>query len=419
VPNIDGSIPNPMRGELIKASNGMIYGVTQNFSSCVVGMPFLGAIVRLNPANNNFTFIYPFNCTPNDGKSPSGSLIEATPGKLYGTTWRGGSVAGSNTAADDGVLFVYDIAANTYTKKLSFNHLTIGAYPGPLTLADNGKLYGVLSTGGHDPENPGQEVKGTLYEYDITANTIVVRHYFKMIENDYPTGQTPLANTLLKSSDGYLYGVNSRGVFRFDPSNDDIESNVTTPGPALEFGNLYGDLIEVCRKPSYIYIENDTYTICDGESFAFDIQNTNATGYTWKKDNVTIGSQTAGILNLSNLQIADSGDYTCEMMNECGITVTMPIHLTIEACMGLDKAAGFKNAISLYPNPAERTIAIKLPENPEFSIKNISIFNMLGQQVYSVTSAITDINITDFAQGMYIIKMETDQGDWQSKFIKK
>jgi len=238
VPNIDGSIPNPMRGELLKASNGFIYGATQNFSACVIGMPFLGSIVRLNSTNNIFTFIYPFNCTANDGKSPSGSFIESPQGKLYGTTWTGGTST-SNAPADDGVLFEYDIANNTYTKKFSFAHLVSGSYPGPLSLGDNGKLYGVLSTGGFDPTNPNQIVQGTIYEYDIATNIIAVRHYFKMVGNDYPTGNTPLPNTLLKSSEGYYFGTCSKGVFRFDPNNADSESNVIIPGNALEYGNLW------------------------------------------------------------------------------------------------------------------------------------------------------------------------------------
>lgn len=52
-----------------------------------------------------------------------------------------------------------------------------------------------------------------------------------------------------------------------------------------------------------------------------------------------------------------------EMVNECGITATMPFYLTIKQCADLDKAIGVKNAISVYPNPAKDVLNIKLPEN--------------------------------------------------------
>lgn len=419
VPNIDGSIPNPMRGELVIASNGSIYGATQNYSSCPVGMPFLGSIVRYTPANNNFSFVFPFNCTPNDGKAPSGSFIEAVPGKLYGTTWLGGTLTGGNTPADDGVLFEYDINSNTYTKKISFDHLSSGSYPGPLTLGDNSKLYGVLSAGGVDPLNPEQTIKGTIFEYDIITNTVSVRHYFKMVGNDYPNGHTPLQNTLLKSSDGLLYGVSTKGIFRFDPNNLDMESNVVTSGASLEYGNLYGDLIEICRKPFYTLIEEDTYTLCEGESFTHDLENSNAVSYIWKRNNQALASQTTGVLNLTNLQVIDSGDYSCEMVNECGTTITMPIHLTVDSCTGLDNAIGYKNAISLYPNPAQSIINIKLPENSNITVNNVQIINMLGQEINRNTNQTSGIDISNLSEGIYILKLSTQQGDWEGRFIKQ
>jgi len=322
VPNIGGSLSNPMRGELVTASNGYVYGVTQNYSACLQAMPFVGAVVRLNPANDAFSFIYPFNCNEGDGKAPTGSLIEAASGKLYGTTWAGGDT-------NDGVLFEYDTAANTYTKKINFNADTTGGYPGPLTLADNGKLYGVLGMGGHDIDNPDREVEGTIFEYDITANTVTPVHYFERVGDNFPTGRTPLTNTLLKSHDGYLYGANNRGIFRFDPLNSDSETNVVMTGHPQEYSDLTGDLTEICRKPRYRAFETTEYALCAGSPFTFDVHNTNAITYTWYKGAVAIPGMTTGILHFDSIAVGDSGVYTCVMTNECGTTSVPGITLIV------------------------------------------------------------------------------------------
>ena len=69
-----------------------------------------------------------------DGDSPSGSLIQASDGKLYGMT----EIGGANAL---GVLFQYDPATAGYTKKIDFG---VAANPfGSLVQATDGKLYGM------------------------------------------------------------------------------------------------------------------------------------------------------------------------------------------------------------------------------------------------------------------------------------
>nr|WP_255478523.1 T9SS type A sorting domain-containing protein [Flavobacterium sp. Sd200] len=87
--------------------------------------------------------------------------------------------------------------------------------------------------------------------------------------------------------------------------------------------------------------------------------------------------------------------------------------------MGLDEAIGYKNAILLYPNPTEDIINIKLPENPNFMVTSVAIYNLLGQEVYADKSNYSDIKVGTFTKGIYIVKLTTDKGEWQSRFIKK
>ena len=64
--------------------------------------------------------------------------------------------------------------------------------------------------------------------------------------------------------------------------------------------------------------------------------------------------------------------------------------------------------ISVYPNPANSEININQTDN-SIDIKNVSLVNILGQTVYSSAST-KAINVSGFAKGLYILKIEAKQG---------
>lgn len=75
----------------------------------------------------------------------------------------------------------------------------------------------------------------------------------------------------------------------------------------------------------------------------------------------------------------------------------------------------------IYPNPANDNITVEstsLTSNPD---KMISIFNIHGQLLLlqPIMQQRIGINVSDFASGIYIIKLETGSGVEVQKFIKK
>lgn len=401
-------IDNSMEGELTMASNGMLYGTTKHYSACPGGAPFLGSIARINPTTNAFTYIYPFNCSPVDGGwHPTGSMVEGTPGKLYGTTTAGGNYGYENQGIGNGILFEYSIATNTFAKKFDFDAAVTGAYSGPLLNGGNGKLYGLLF-GNNTQGSP--VYYGALYQYDTGTSVFSI---LKQFGSESPHVVHP-RDHLVKGSDGNLYGVCQSGIFKYDFST--AEATVITLNTASD--EIRG-IIEICRKPSYPFFETAVFTVCPNNPFVFDVQNTNAISYVWKKGSTILAAQTTGVLNIANLTIADTGIYTCTMTNECGTTITMPLQITVNSCLGLDEVIGYKNAIKLFPNPAANILNLKLPDAPNFEIQKISISNMLGQTVYSSADKNTTIDIGFLKTGIYQLSLSTDQGDWNGKFIKQ
>jgi hypothetical protein len=94
-----------------------------------------------------------------------------------------------------------------------------------------------------------------------------------------------MPQTIIKLTTGELAGNLGNGsIFKYNINSDTLQfPDLTTYS---DFPNQYmtQNLLEICRKPSYHFFDTDTYTVCVNQSFTFDVQNTNATSYVWKKD---------------------------------------------------------------------------------------------------------------------------------------
>ena len=193
----NGSSPS---GSLLQASDGRLYGMTP-----AGGANDTGIIFQFDPANNTYTKKVDFG----DGLAgfrPHGSLMQASDGKLYGMTLAGG-------ANNLGVIFQFDPATNTYTKKFDFTNAGGNTPHGILLQASDGMLYGMTSIGG------GNNL-GVIFQYDPATNIYTKEFDFAGATNgSHPKG------SLIQASDGKLYGMTSDGgannlgvMFQFDPA---------------------------------------------------------------------------------------------------------------------------------------------------------------------------------------------------------
>ena len=413
---------NQIFGELLKASDGNIYG-TSTAGNCPSGGapgPYQGNYIKYNISTNMVNFVNPINCDVGArGSAPFTQLLEISPGKLIGSCSGGGNNVFTNPFLKGGTLLELDITTSTFTKKVDFDYSLNGVFPLNLVQGDNGKLYGLCNEGGIAPGNTSTNLfdfRGTLFEYTPETSSIVVKQYFDntaLIDLRYPT-------SLMKTSLGHFVGtLPNAGLFRWNSENNTITLPDYDAGPIVLNGYNVSNLIEICRKPSYRFFDVATFDACIGGTFEYDIQNTNATSYQWLKNNIAVIGQTTGILNLTNLQSTDAGSYTCVMTNECGVTTTMVLNLTV-SCLGTNTVAQLDKAIKLYPNPTKNSLNIKLPENIEVSVNNVKIANALGQIVLEQNSEnTTRIDVSNLQTGIYIVSLNTNYGNWNGKFVKE
>ncbi len=124
----------------------------------------------------------------------------------------------------------------------------------------------------------------------------------------------------------------------------------------------------------------------------------------------------------NNIVIALRGLFAADIDNDGDMDVfstsigdhkiTWYENLTI---LGVEES--LQQKISLHPNPANNLINITNTSN--YTIKQITIYNLLGNQIKQVKGNISQINITEFPSGVYIVKLETEKGNVTKKVVKE
>jgi uncharacterized repeat protein (TIGR03803 family) len=132
---------------LVLAGNGTLYGTTTTGGANLKG----GTVFSISAAGK-FTTLYSFCAKPDctDGAAPTGTLIMATDGNLYGTTYNGGMNT-SSCNAGCGTIFKITTAGqiSTLYNFCSKSGCVDGYYPqGGLVQATNGTFYGTTFYGG-------------------------------------------------------------------------------------------------------------------------------------------------------------------------------------------------------------------------------------------------------------------------------
>lgn len=202
----NGSLPS---AAMTQGSDGNLYGTTYGGGAHGQG----GTIFRLAP-DGVLTTLYSFCSQPGctDGKNPTASLVQATGGDFYGTTYYGGSGNG-------GVVFRIT-TGGVLTTLYSFcttPGCPDGEGPSGLIQAANGDLYGTTFFGGSSYNG------GTIFS--ITVSGALTTVYSFCTTSKCRDGRNPGAG-VVETADGGLYGTTTAGgaynggsIFRISPGS--------------------------------------------------------------------------------------------------------------------------------------------------------------------------------------------------------
>ncbi|PZU84972.1 MAG: hypothetical protein DI529_10685 [Chryseobacterium sp.] len=411
-------------GSLLQASNGKLYGTTTE------GGAVIGVLFEYDPATNIYTKKIDFNGDDSGGR-PNGNLIQLSNGKLYGTTNSGGAYA-------SGVLFEYNPATNTYTKKIEFNYLDLagsGSAPslGGLLHASNNKLYGMTSHG-------GLYAGGILYEYNPDNDT-----YSKLLDFDSAQKGSHPYGGLIQASNGKLYGLTSDEyasslgtLFEYNLENNSYTKLIDFDG-AEKGANPYGSLTQASNGKLYgMTSQGGAFSL--GTLFQYDIV-TNTYSKLLDFDGSQKGSSPYGSLmqasdgklygqtlfgGADNMGVLFQYDYSTNTYTKLkDLNSTMggyPYYnaglIELKNQESLSTNNNFKNDIKIFPNPVKSTLFINAKE--KFSVYEIYTANGRKSMLGVLQNASSQIHVSQLSRGVYVLRLTTDNGEiFVQKFIKE
>ncbi len=117
--------------------------------------------------------------------------------------------------------------------------------------------------------------------------------------------------------------------------------------------------------------------------------------------------------NVDLAQFAGQNVYIAFVHNECTDVFRMKIDdITVAAGTGIQEVAN--NSTVVYPNPANNVINVNSTSN----INGVEIYTIAGQKVanYTANGTQTAISVSNLSNGMYLMKINTENGTSVQKF---
>ncbi len=222
----------------------LVLNGTKFLGMCSVGgTNGTGTVFEWDPANPT-TLVKKYDFLPNnfDNTVNPGSTLTLFNAKFYAVSYNGGFV-------NQGNLFEYDYAANTVTKKKTFNAAENGRIPLGKPVLLNGKLYGICYQG---PQEIFGTPYGCLWSYDPSASVYSRKILFDNI-NNAANGRAPVSAPV--AYNGKLYGTTTAGgisgigvLYEYDPATEiyikkdmqPIAGSYPVGEPAVYNNKLYG-----------------------------------------------------------------------------------------------------------------------------------------------------------------------------------
>ena len=209
----DGAVPS---GPLVQAPDGYLYGTT-----VAGGHDNQGTVFRIG-FDGTESVLYSFRGGGDDGGGPADGLIVGSDGNLYGTT-RGGGVGSCGGQQPSGLIVPVGTCGTVFQLTLAGSEEVLYFFHGgddgglpitPLRQLPNGNFYGTTATG-------GTYLDGTVFQITPTGQETVLYNFGTSGPTD---ALSPLAGLIL-GTDGNLYGATPFG-------GDFNEGTVFTVTPA-------------------------------------------------------------------------------------------------------------------------------------------------------------------------------------------
>ena len=111
--------------------------------------------------------------------------------------------------------------------------------------------------------------------------------------------------------------------------------------------------------------------------------------------------------------------YSANTYTFSNVLANRSIHAIFRLVGGVDEN-NLAKMVALYPNPTNSYIELSFNET-QLQVKECKVFDIYGKllKIVPVTNDHTRIDVSDFANGVYVIRLESEMGTITKKFVKK
>ncbi|TDR25482.1 T9SS type A sorting domain-containing protein [Flavobacterium cheniae] len=157
---------------------------------------------------------------------------------------------------------------------------------------------------------------------------------------------------------------------------------------------------------------HDFYTRINGNKVEFIFENINLDFNDATNDGYVIFK----IKTKPTLVLGDTFTNNANIYFDYNFPITTNTYTTTVAALSTQDF-DFGTYFTLYPNPAKDVLNIQTKQG--LAINSIEIYNQLGQIVMAVTNAVNAVDVANLASGTYFVKVNTEKGSANAKFVKE
>ncbi|MCW1148457.1 T9SS type A sorting domain-containing protein [Flavobacterium lacisediminis] len=157
---------------------------------------------------------------------------------------------------------------------------------------------------------------------------------------------------------------------------------------------------------------HDFYTRINGNKVEFIFENINLDF----NDATNDGYVVFKIKTKPSLVLGDTFTNNANIYFDYNFPITTNTYTTTVAALSTQDF-DFGTYFTLYPNPSKDVLNIQTKQ--DLAVNSIEIYNQLGQIVMAVTNAVNAVNVTNLASGTYFVKINTEKGSANAKFVKE
>ena len=284
-----------------------------------------------------------------------------------------------------------------------------------LTLSGSGANTFTWSVGGNNANVIVTPTSSTVYTLSGTgANNCVGNATINISTNPLPilVITPPSASICLGSSSSF--SVNGAISYTWSNGSTNNTQNLSPSSSTVysvsaedSFGCIGNKTLSITVNPlPVITINPSAPEICRGEIAT--VTSSGAATYTWLPGNVVANTFTDSPLSTGFYSVAGTDNNSCKN--------NLAFLIKVNSCTGIEaNTNGLQNTF-IFPNPTKGLFTAKFEFDGE---KTISVLDGLGKLIVKSTTQNTSetFNLTGYAKGIYIVKIDTKLGSTNYKLV--